>query len=76
MTTAMLVAAAIGLGAWLLWGERGCPTTTETQARKHNLLKAFRRDELSEISVESSASSFRLVRQMGKGDAADIQYFL
>jgi hypothetical protein len=76
ITTAGLVAAAVALGAWLMLVERSCPTTAETQARKHNLLKAFRHDELTEISIESSPVPFRLARKADPGDSADPVYYL
>jgi hypothetical protein len=64
-----LVASAAGLALAVLW-DRGRPTSSETEARRHNLVKAFRRDEVDEIALERDGETLRIVRRTEPDAAA------
>jgi hypothetical protein len=65
---------AVLLGGYLYLVDRDRVTTTESDARKRNLLRAFRRAEITEIVVEDPSDTVRVVRR--GDDAGDTMYFL
>ncbi|MBI5537064.1 MAG: DUF4340 domain-containing protein [Deltaproteobacteria bacterium] len=74
ITTAVLVSVAVGLGAYLLI-DRGNPTSAELETRKSNLLKVFRREEISELQLEVGGDKARIVRAVSP-DATESDYRL
>ena len=61
-TTLALVALTAVAGVVLLVVDRGAVTTSETVARKKNLLPVFRRDDITELRITSGDHSARVYR--------------
>lgn len=59
--------AALGSAAVVVF-TRDRPTTDEVQSRAANLLPAFRRDELTRLTLEAPGERFALSRQKGSDD--------
>jgi hypothetical protein len=74
-TSLVLVAAALGLGAYVWFVDRDKPSTQETEARKDNLLPILRRDDISEIGIEHDGRKATIKRQE-EGDAGDYMFHL
>jgi hypothetical protein len=62
------------LGGYLYFVDRDRVTTAESDARKRNLLRAFRRAEITEIVLEDPNDTVRIARRTD--DAGDSMYFL
>jgi hypothetical protein len=73
VSIAMAVLAVV-LGGYLYFVDRDRVTTTESDARKRNLLRAFRRAEITEIVLEDPNDTVRIGRRTD--DAGDAMYFL
>jgi hypothetical protein len=69
-----IVILAAGLGGYLYLVDRGRVTTTESDARKRNLLRAFRRAEITELALEDPNDTVRITRRTD--DAGDAMWFL
>ena len=54
---------ALLLGGYLYFVDRGRITTAESDARKRNLLRAFRRAEITELVLEDPTDTVRIVRR-------------
>src|SRR5689334_2136543 len=65
---------AAALGAYLYVIDSGRVTTQELEARKRNLLRAWRRAEISEIAIEKKGEALRIVKR--SDDAGDFTYEL
>lgn len=63
-TITLSILAAGGVIAVLVL-DRGSVTTDEAEARKKNLLEAFRRDEISELVITSKGKTARVTRDVG-----------
>jgi hypothetical protein len=68
LTNVVLLAALSATAAYLVF-TRDAPTTKETEAREHNVLRVFRRDAVTELSFERDGVSFRLARAASGPDA-------
>jgi hypothetical protein len=73
VSIAMAVLAVL-LAGYLYFVDQGRVTTSEADARKRNLLRAFRRAEISEIVVEDPSDTVRITRR--SDDAGDTMYVL
>jgi hypothetical protein len=70
----VIVTLAAALGGYLYVVDSGRVTTKELEARKRNLLRAWRRTEISEIAIEQQGETVRIVKRAD--DAGDIMYEL
>ncbi len=75
ITTAVLVASAAALGAYVFWIDRDAPTSTELEARRDNLLRVFRREQLEEVRIETPDDRWVLTRTAAT-DASDEKWML
>src|SRR4051812_39475614 len=62
--TSLLVALAAALAIYVFVIDRGAATSGEIDARKHNLLPVFRRDDVSRIRIDQ-------LGPLASGQAAD-----
>lgn len=67
-TTLILSALALGGILYLRFVDRGSVTTAESEARKRNLLPAFRMDGISEIRLNSKGKTAKLYQGKEDGD--------
>ena len=72
--TIAIVAVALGLGAYLYFVDSGRVTTTEAEARKRNLLPAFRRADISELVIEDKGDTICILKR--GDDAGEAMYYL
>ena len=68
-----LLAGAAGLGLYVFVIDQGRPTSEELDARKTNLVRVLRREELTELALDRGGARVKLVRK-GTADAGDDQY--
>ncbi len=61
-TTLVLTALAMVAGASVLWLDRDRVTTTEAEARKKNLFRAYRPDDITELNITAEGKKARLYR--------------
>jgi hypothetical protein len=72
VTTVALVGLALALGGYVLVVDKDKPTSSEIEARKANLLKVYRREQISRIDVQVGSDKARITR-VGP-DAAESEY--
>jgi hypothetical protein len=60
-TPIVLVAAVVGAGGYMLW-DSGSLTTSEAEARKHQLMPAWRLDEITKVDVTVGDVTYTLTR--------------
>jgi hypothetical protein len=65
---------AVALGAYLYVIDSGRVTTKEMEARKRNLLRAWRRADISELAIEQQGEMVRILKRTD--DAGDVMYDL
>jgi len=73
VTLAIAVVAAM-LGAYLYFVDSGRVTSSEADARKRNLFKAFRRADITALLIENNGETVRIARRTD--DAGDAMYYL
>ncbi len=72
--TIAMAALAVLLALYLYVVDRGRVTTSEAEARKRNLFKAYRRGEISELVVQQGTETIRIVKR--SDDAGGDMYYL
>ena len=72
--TVVMAVLAVAFGVYLYAIDSGRVTTKELEARKRNLLRAWRRAEISELAIQQGAEMVRIFKRTD--DAGDVMYYL
>jgi hypothetical protein len=74
VVTIAILCVAVALGGYLYCVDQGRVTTTEADLRKRNLLRAFRRAEITEVVLEEPNDVVRITKRTD--DAGEAMYYL